>query len=65
MAGITITLSDQQLEQLQTLAAQAGLEPEQLLERHVESILRGFDSEFQRAANRVLDKNAELYRRLA
>jgi hypothetical protein len=65
MTMISISLSDERMVQLQTLARQAGLSAEEFLRRHVELILDRPDEHFQNAAAYLLVKNAELYRRLA
>jgi hypothetical protein len=65
MTTIAIPLSDERLAQLQLRAAQAGLAPEEFLRRRVEQLLDQPDEQFRQAAAYVLEKNAELYRRLA
>ena len=65
MTTITIPLSEERLTQLHSWAAKAGLAPEEFLRRRVEQFLDQPDEEFRRAATYVLEKNAELYRRLA
>jgi hypothetical protein len=62
---ITIPLSDDRLAQLRAWAEQAGLSPEEFLRRRVEQLLARPDDQFRAAAAYVLEKNAELYRRLA
>ncbi|MFQ4142673.1 DNA-binding protein [Chlorogloeopsis sp. ULAP02] len=65
MASITIDLSDSQFQKLQDLAAVYGIRLEVLLKVSLEDWLNSQKSEFVDAANYVLTKNAELYRRLA
>lgn len=65
MTTITIPLSDERLAQLRHWAEQAGLAPEEFLRRRVEQLLERPDEQFRQAAAYVLQKNAELYRRLA
>ncbi len=65
MTMITIPLSDERLAQLRTWAEQTGLSPEEFLRRRVEQLLERPDEQFGQAAAYVLQKNAELYRRLA
>lgn len=65
MKTITIPISDERLAQLNNLAQKAGIAPEEFLVRQVENLLNGLDSEFLNAANHVLQKNRELYKRLA
>ena len=65
MTTIPIALSDSSLVRLNELASKIGLPPEELLRRRVERLLASPDDEFQQAANYLLEKNKELYRRLA
>lgn len=65
MSSITIDLSPERLTELRRLAAKLGVSPEELARLSVEQLLSQTDEEFERAADRVLRKNAELYRRLA
>ncbi|MDB9372931.1 DNA-binding protein [Nodularia sphaerocarpa] len=65
MAAITIDIPDSQLEKLQELARLHGISLEALLTANIEKWLSEQKSEFTDAANYVLKKNAELYRRLA
>ncbi len=65
MNTITITLSDERLLKLKEMANEAGVAPEGLLRANVEDWLARPKPEFLQAAAYVLNKNAELYRRLA
>jgi len=65
MAMIAIPITEEGLAQLRIWAEQAGLPPEEFLRRRVEQLLDRPDEPFRQAANYVLQKNAELYRRLA
>lgn len=65
MATITIELSDSQFQKLQDLATVHGIALEVLLRVSLEDWLNSQKSELSDAANYVLTKNAELYRRLA
>jgi hypothetical protein len=65
MTTITIPLSEERVAQLRIWAEQAGLPPEEFLRRRVEQLLDRPDEQFRQAASYVLQKNAELYRRLA
>ena len=65
MTSITIPLSDERAAQLRVWAEEAGLPPEEFLRRRVEQLLDRPDQQFQKAADHLLQKNAELYRRLA
>ena len=66
MTSITINIPDEQLQKLQALAQENGISLEDLLRaRRIEDWLSQPTSEFAQAANYVLNKNTELYRRLA
>jgi hypothetical protein len=65
MTTIMIPLSDERAAQLRLWSEKLGLPLEEFLRRRVEQLLDRPDVEFQRAADRLLQKNAELYRRLA
>ena len=65
MTTVSIPLSEEHIAQLNILAEQAGLSPEEFLRRRVEQLLDRPDEPFRQAATYVLQKNAELYRRLA
>lgn len=65
MTTITIPLSDDRQSRLRDLAAQAGIPPEEFLRMRVDRWLEAPDEAFEKAADHVLQKNAELYRRLA
>jgi hypothetical protein len=65
MTTIAIPLSDERTAQLRQWAAQAGLPPEEFLRRRVEQLLDRPDERFRQASAYVLEKHAELYRRLA
>ncbi|HUY88823.1 MAG TPA: ribbon-helix-helix protein, CopG family [Pirellulales bacterium] len=65
MTTITIPLSDELAAKLRACAEQSGLSPEEFLRCRVEQLLDRPDEEFARAASYVLQKNEELYRRLA
>ena len=65
MTSITIPLSDERAAQLRVWAEEAGLPPEEFLRRRVEQLLDRPDQQIQKATDYLLQKNAELYRRLA
>ena len=65
MALITIDIPDDQLQNLQQLAQKSQVSPEDLLMAHIEDWLVRPKNEFTQAASYILNKNAELYRRLA
>lgn len=65
MTMITIPLSEDRLAQLRLWAEQTGLSPEEFLRRRVEQLLNQPDEQFRQAADYIVHKNADLYRRLA
>ncbi len=65
MATITVTLSEDRLKKLQELAKQFRIAPEELLRVSVEELVTRPQADFQKALGYVLEKNKELYRRLA
>jgi predicted transcriptional regulator len=65
MSAITIALSEDRLLKLQEIAARLGVKPEDLVRVSIEELLARPDEEFEKAADYILKKNAELYRRLA
>jgi len=50
---------------LQEIASRLGVTPEDLVRISIEELLARPDDAFQQAVDYVLNKNAELYRRLA
>ena len=65
MNAITVTLSDERLLKLTKMADSLGITTEELVRLSVEDLLSRPDQAFEEAARKVLEKNAELYRRLA
>ncbi len=65
MTNITITLPDDRIQKLKEIASRFRVAPEELVRASVEELLTRPEEEFQRALEYVLNKNAELYRRLA
>ncbi len=65
MTTLTITLPEDRLIKLQELAARLQVTPEELATTSIEELLTRPDETFQHAANYVLKKNADLYRRLS
>ncbi|MDQ7859080.1 MAG: DNA-binding protein [Armatimonadota bacterium] len=62
---LTIDLSPTQAERLRHQAELLGIAPEDLARAALSDLLATRDEDFQAAADRVLRKNEELYRRLA
>lgn len=65
MNKIVITIPDRHLLKLQEIAARLGISVEELLLMGVEELVTQPDTAFHQAVNYVLEKNAELYQRLA
>lgn len=65
METLKIKLTDQTVARLEAAAERLGLTPEQLLEISLEEKLSRLDKDFLDAAQYVLEKNAELYNRMA
>ncbi|QQS45203.1 MAG: DNA-binding protein [Acidobacteriota bacterium] len=65
METLEVKLKDQTAARLEEAAERLGLTLEQLLEISVEEKLARLDKDSLDAAQYVLDKNAELYDRLA
>lgn len=65
MTTITIALSDDRLQKLQQIAALFQVAPEELVRVSVEELLSRPEEEFRKALEYVLQKNTELYQRLA
>jgi Mn-dependent DtxR family transcriptional regulator len=58
--SITLTLSDSEMVQVKALAEKMRVTPEEVVKMILEQRLR-----YEDAVDHVLEKNAELYRRLA
>jgi predicted transcriptional regulator len=65
MVTITVTLSEDRLKKLRELAKQFRIAPEELLRVSVEELIARPQEDFQKALAYVLEKNKELYKRLA
>ena len=65
MTSITITLPEDRLDKLREIAARLNVTPEELARVSIEELLTRPDETFKQAAEYVLKKNSELYRRLA
>lgn len=62
---VAIELPPAQAAQLQGEATRLGIAPEDLVRAAVTDLLTAPDQAFQAASKRILERNAELYRRLA
>ena len=62
---IAIELNQTQSEQLQSIAASLGVKAEDLAQAALSDFVSAGADDFEFAASRVLDKNRELYKRLA
>lgn len=62
---VAIELAPAQAAQLASEADRLNVSPEELVRAAVSDLLAAPDEAFQAAAERVLARNAELYRRLA
>ena len=65
MVTITVTLSEDRLEKIQTLAKQFNIPTEELLRVSFEELIARPQQDFQKALTSVLDTYKELYKRLA
>jgi len=65
MTAFTLTLREDRLLKLREMAERLGVPPEDLVRISVEELLKRPDEAFGSAADYVLKKNADLYRRLA
>jgi len=65
MATITIAVPEERMTRLKEVAARFGLTPEELVRVSLDELLSRPTEAFQHAVDHVLDKNAELYRRLS
>jgi len=65
MNTITITLAEDRFNKLKELALNFGVAPEDLARAGIEDLLTRPDESFQQALDNLLNKNADLYKRLA
>jgi len=65
MSTITVTVSDDRLAKLKEVAARFNITAEDLVRVSIDELLSRPEEAFEKAANYVLNKNSELYRRLA
>jgi hypothetical protein len=65
MKTLELHLDEPVAQRLEELATKLGVTTEELVRLSLEEKLERLDDEFQSAADYVLDKNRELYRRLS
>lgn len=65
MTVLTITLPDREAQRLRDLARDLGTSPEELAAAAILERIEREPQDFDAVAERVVEKNAELYRRLA
>ena len=65
MNSITITISSDRFAWLQETSTRLGVTVEDLVLMGIEELQKKQEQEFKNAVEYVLNKNAELYRRLA
>ncbi len=62
---LNLELDEQQARQLQAIAQRLNVSVSELAMAAIGDLLAKETSDFKRAADRVLEKNSELYRRLS
>lgn len=62
---LNLELDDQQIQRLQDAARRLKVSVNDLAKAAINDLLAKPDQDFERAAKHVLEKNAELYKRLA
>jgi hypothetical protein len=65
MGNIIVTVSEDRLRKLEEMAARFQITLEDLVRVSLEEMLTRSDEDFQNAVNHVLNKNSDLYQRLA
>lgn len=65
MAILTISFSDEEMRRLEVLGTREGLTVEQMVRLSINDFISQPDGAFCAATKRVMEKNAELYRRLS
>ena len=65
MTNVTISLSDEEMRRLEELSKREGLTVEQIARLSIHDFIGQPDDAFRAAAKRVMEKDAELYRRLS
>ncbi|MDE3017863.1 MAG: ribbon-helix-helix protein, CopG family [Nitrospirota bacterium] len=65
MATVKVSLSDEEMRRLEELSKREGLTVEQMVRLGIHDFISQPDETFHASAKRILEKNAELYHRLA
>jgi hypothetical protein len=65
VAEIRIPLADEQMAQLREVAERYGIAPEEIARLSLEDLLSRSDESIQAQIDHVIEKNKELYQRLA
>ena len=65
MTTITLSLDDTKVEKLKEMADSYGLQLEQFLSASIKDMISHEEPEFTEALKKVLNKNKDLYMRLA
>jgi predicted DNA-binding protein len=65
MPTTTVSLSDEEMRRLEELSKREGLTVEQMVRLAISDFIGQPDDSFRIATKRVMQKNAELYRRLS
>ena len=64
MTTVTVTLPDDRVLKLKEVAGRLGVSSEELVRVSIEELLTRPEETFRQVTGYVLEKNAELYRRL-
>jgi predicted DNA-binding protein len=65
MTAVTLSLSDEEMRRLEELSKSEGLTVEQMVRLGINDFIGQPDESFRTVVRRVMEKNAELYRRLS
>jgi 16S rRNA U516 pseudouridylate synthase RsuA-like enzyme len=65
MTTVKVSVSEAKAEALRRMARRCGLGVEDLVAASIADLVARPERDFERAARRVLERNRELYRRLA
>jgi predicted transcriptional regulator len=65
MTSINVPITEEMLTELKRLATERNVAPEELAQAALSEMLKRADDKFEEGLEYVLEKNKELYRRLA